>query len=282
MGLISRVSSRTYRSAMISRLSKAYRPLSTALRRRQNDAPKFVTKIQDIESSFQEKVDLLDSKITGPVPDLGLNDEQFTFFKLNSGKHGNRVFKAVLEKAEFTYPKSKGIEITVDLAQLSEEEQNFAKKHFYQYLAHDDQNRQLLVTYSDQSFHQVNNRKLAIDAMSNLINQIETLDPKFAKKFQPFVDRAAYEQLDPEWKNSAYVKYGPTITDMKEAFGWEIQPGVPAHNSVVRDWHDNRPQSEIEREAQEILKQTNHRKRFLKKTDALPEPRLYPVVLQQQ
>jgi len=239
-----------------------------------------------------------------------LNQSKLKFFENLEAKSNQKItvikikeYNAILEKASFTNPSCKGIEITLNIDQFSEKEKTFILENFYQHLVFEDLDGQnestgelekLLMTFSEESNYELKNRKLAIQKMENLLDKILSLDVKKVKKFVPYISQDQgqrssssdnhpdrFNELPKEWQSSMYVRYGPWHDKMEEPFGWEIMPGRAKVNNVLRDWHDNREKSVIDREIREFLKTKNHSKRFIKKSDKIEPARLYPVYLQE-
>lgn len=197
---------------------------------------------------------------------------QFSDFSIN---FEGQKFNLTLEKACFTYPQSNGIEITCKIEDnFDAKEIEFIDQYFYKNI---DPKSKCLVTYADSSYHEVKNRKLAIDKMKILISKIRSLNPEKVKNFEPFIGSENKKKLPEKWQDSAYVNYGPYHKDMEQAFNWEIYPGMGKKNDIERFWHDNRSAQEIDADAKQILRNIDYSKRFGK----LGEIKLNPVILQE-
>ena len=208
-------------------------------------------------------------------PSSNSNDTQFT--KINVNINGTD-FSGTLEKACYTYPDSKGIEIAIPIKHenFTDSQRKFAERHYSGIISNDDQGVPEILAYSDKSNYEIKNREQAISKMKKIITSIITESADSTKSFTPFIGHEKYNDLPTNWKNSRYVKYGPYHDHMQEELNWAIMKGMHPTNVVEKQWHDFRHNDVINEEAAEILQGIDYSKRMLKSGD-VAEVKLYPV-----
>jgi len=211
------------------------------------------------------------------------------------------------------YAGSSGVEVSVPLSSLEDQQAEFARSHLHKFL---DSEGDSIITFSDKSRYQVENTRLAVKRARHLVDTIETLAAntnsetveadvaEATKEWWPFIDMTG---LHSKLKNNRTLLYGTDrakaqITENGDALDaessfnnltsdrasreygsgvikpYEIYPGRGYQKNFkalgARSFNDERTTSEINKDAIVLIK-SREKSRFIRKP--ITEPIIHAV-----